>query len=421
MQDHAPISLPQFTTPSSESQLKNSERTVSSTAIDWIGSACETRGLYIHIPFCFHKCHYCDFFSIVASEDQFEPFVERLIEEIQSVGHFLTQEFKTIFIGGGTPTLLPDDLLEQLFTAINDNISLADQYEWTIEANPETLTSQKANVIANGGVNRVSIGAQSFEPALLKQLERWHDPENVHRAMSMFRNAGINNINLDLIHSIPTQTMEQLHRDLEVVVSLSPEHLSCYSLIYEPNTPLRTRLERGEVTRLCEDVEIQMFEEVTSTLVNAGYAQYEISNYSKEGYQCKHNIVYWENRNWWPIGPSASGHIKGRRWRNKPRLSEYVSSAGLPPIDQVESLGIDQQLGETCMLGLRMTDGLKRSTVNQIIEGSIEQWRGPVINQFIQEGMLHWKNECLALTRKGVLLADSVIVALLMDDRRRGR
>jgi len=270
--------------------------------------------------------------------------------------------------------------------------------------------------MVRNGVNRVSIGAQSFHPALLKSLERWHDPENVGKAVECVRSVGIQDINLDVIYAIPSQTMDQLLVDLEQSIALSPTHMSCYSLIYEPNTPLRTRLDRGEVQRVEHELEASMFSCVAEVLQHAGYAQYEISNFAKEGYECKHNISYWTNQAWWPFGPSASGHLSGRRWKNSPRLSEYLSADGLPPILDVETLDSDASAGESFMLGLRLIRRMERSWVESLLAQSNNEWRKGVIEQYIREGQLHWVDDHLALTCEGIRIADTVILALLMQD-----
>jgi len=385
------------------------------TAEAWLPQGKEVKSAYIHVPFCFHKCHYCDFFSIAGAENHYESFVVQLVRELEYVGGQL-DTLDTIFIGGGTPTIFEPQLFDKMLQAVSKCLPRSSQCEWTIEANPETVTYEKAECMVRNGVNRVSIGAQSFHPALLKSLERWHDPENVGKAVECVRSVGIQDINLDVIYAIPSQTMDQLLVDLEQSIALSPTHMSCYSLIYEPNTPLRTRLDRGEVQRVEHELEASMFSCVAEVLQHAGYAQYEISNFAKEGYECKHNISYWTNQAWWPFGPSASGHLSGRRWKNSPRLSEYLSADGLPPILDVETLDSDASAGESFMLGLRLIRGMERSWVESLLAQSNNEWRKGVIEQYIREGQLHWVDDHLALTCEGIRIADTVILALLMQD-----
>mgnify|MGYP002037320169 CR=1 FL=1 len=408
------IPLLQFTTGNLSSQ---DSREVDGflTAESWLHEAKHATGIYMHIPFCFHKCHYCDFFSIANAEDQQSAFIEAILKEIKFVAPYLSH-VQTIFIGGGTPTLLQKTLFKNLLQTIAEHIPLAEKYEWTVESNPETVTHDKANFMKSAGVNRVSIGAQSFNEQLLEKLERWHSPGNVKKSVDIYRKSGIENINLDLIYAIPTQTIADLKEDLRRAVELKPKHLSCYALTYEPNTPLAVRLKRGEVLRVNQDCEAEMFQFVRSNLDSHGYAQYEISNFAQKGFECEHNLLYWNNKNWWPIGPAAAGHIKGLRWRNQPRLTNYLTKDSLPLIEDVEHIARDRQLGETCMLGLRMTNGLKKEIINQIIESSPKQWRKAVFEKYIDAGYLHWTKGSLAFTDTGLLFADTVIVDLLMQE-----
>ena len=411
MADKPPISLTQCTTP----QETTDKRSLEITENTWLNMASAASGLYIHIPFCFHKCHYCDFFSIANADDEHIPFTDVLVSELQTVAPHLG-EIKTIFIGGGTPTLLEDSLLEKVLHTIQQSVSMSPDVEWTVEANPETVTESTAEILASSGVNRVSIGAQSFHPILLKELERWHNPENVMRSVSRLRQAGIKNINLDLIYAIPSQSIEMLRSDLDQLLQIEPEHLSCYALTYEPNTPLEVKLRKGAVKRVEHELEAEMFTIVSEHLKASGYAQYEISNFAKEGFECKHNVMYWENKSWWACGPSASGHLSGLRWRNVPRLRDYYKQNPLPPVVDVEQLSLDRQMGEVCMLGLRLNRGMQRDTVEHVVQQSKGQWRKVVIEKYVNEGLLQWQNDALSLTQKGRAVADMVIGNLLMQD-----
>ena len=384
-------------------------------AEDWLAQASAVSGLYIHIPFCFHKCHYCDFYSIVGDENQQTKFVERLISEFAAVAPYITQPIETIFIGGGTPTLIEQNLLSKMLGAIATHFTLAQDYEWTIEANPETLTPDVSTRLAEGGINRVSIGAQSFDIDCLKTLERWHTPGSVAKSMQHVRNAGIENVNLDLIFGIPNQTMEVFRNDIKQTVDLSPEHISAYALTYEPNTPLYVREQRGDLQKIDEDLESRMFQETMTILEAHGYEQYEISNYAKPNRSCKHNLMYWNNKSWWPCGPAAAGHISGRRWRNVPKLSQYLTGFGLPSIEDVETLSENGQAGEALMLGLRLRDGIQSDRVDQLLQVKGGQWRRKVIEEHIQQGNLDFASS-LRLTSKGLMVADTIIGDLLMDE-----
>ena len=408
-----PLNLPQFTKNGGGVQ-ENSSNFIVNSAIPWLVEASGICGLYIHIPFCFHKCHYCDFFSIVGDKKAQETFVHRLLLEIKTVGQQIHDPISTIFIGGGTPTLLKGHLLSLVLDAISENFTFTDEYEWSVEANPETVTPEIASLLVAGGVNRVSIGAQSFDEQCLKSLERWHAPESVERSVHYFRDAGIENLSLDLIFGIPNQTINVFREDLHRAIDLCPEHISSYSLTYEPNTPLTVKEQRGEVQKIDEDLEYQMFEETMEILASNGYEQYEISNYAKPTRQCKHNLLYWNNGSWWPLGPAAAGHIAGRRWRNVPRLSQYNKHDGLPPIENVELLSPSGQAGETFMLGLRLRDGIPKKRVDLLLSVKDGGWRTEIIKKHVQDGFLAWSPN-LHLTTRGIMLADTVIGELLMD------
>jgi len=371
-------------------------------------------GLYIHIPFCQHRCHYCDFMSLVKDEGWHRRFMLRLIDELKTAHAFLQVPVETIFIGGGTPTLLPLDCWSELLQVTKQYVNTARDLEFSVEANPETITPELAAILSSGGVNRVSLGAQSFSPRFLKILQRIHNPCNVERSIALFREAGITNINLDLIFSIPEQSESDWLHDLESVIALQPDHISCYALSYEPDTPLTAKLQTGEVERVEEDLEASMYEIALDFLADAGYEHYEISNWSRSGKQCRHNLGYWLNHDFWPLGPSASGHLSGLRWKNTSDFNCYMNSDALPPITDVERLDKDGQIGEALMLGLRLTQGIDQGRLESLLEkGHRGESRRVAIDQFIMEGLLTWSEGYLHLTRHGLLLADTVLGELL--------
>jgi len=376
------------------------------------GELVRVRGLYIHIPFCFHKCHYCDFYSIVDTRDRQHAFVERLIGELASFDSICEGQVETIFIGGGTPTLLEPRLMSRLLGEIATLGIAAPGAEFTVEANPETVTEEVADVLAAGGVNRASVGAQSFDAGHLKTLERWHDPANVERSLTRLRRAGIGNVNLDLICAIPGQTLEDASADLDRAVALDPAHLSVYTLIYEPNTPLHFRLTQSAVVPVDEDVEAAMYEATIHRLAAAGYEHYEVSNWSKPGAMCRHNRLYWTNADWWALGPSAAGHVRGTRWKNWPRLGEYLDSEGFAPITDVETLDADRRAGEALMLRLRLMEGVPLNELDALLASSSAVRRG-AIERRIALGHLEQANGRLRLTRSGLLVADDVFIDLL--------
>lgn len=323
------------------------------------------RSLYIHVPFCFHKCHYCDFYSIVDTQDRQDVFTRRLIRELSALAPFAGGlPLRTIFVGGGTPSLLRVDLWQSLLGALADSFDLSEiragRGEFTVECNPETVSPELMGTLRSGGVDRVSVGAQSFNPAHLKTLERWHNPDNVERAIAMARAAGIPRQSLDLIYAIPGQSMEDWERDLRTAIALGTTHLSCYSLTYEPATAMTARLKRGEFTPTDEDLDADMHERTLAILRTAGLERYEVSNFAVPGAESQHNLAYWRQEAWLAAGASASGHLYGNRWKNAPRLDDYLKfhDAGFAPAIDIERFEPRRALSELIMTGIRVSEGL---------------------------------------------------------------
>lgn len=344
-------------------------------ALGWAGdlfAGCQAKAasLYIHVPFCFHKCHYCDFYSIVDTRDRQDAFTQRLVRELRALAPFAQRPLETIFVGGGTPSLLRVDLWREVLRVLAGEFDLSlmhdpSQGEFTVECNPETLTSELLETLRAGGVSRVSIGAQSFHAQHLKTLERWHDPANVAKAVALARVAGIRRQSLDLIYAIPGQTIAELDADLDAALALETEHLSAYTLTFEPNTAMTARLKKGEFRKADEDLEADMFEHVLSRLRAAGLDRYEVSNFARPGAECRHNLAYWRQRNWLATGPSASGHIGGHRWKNLPRLDDYLSRErdGFAAITDYETPDPKRNLGEWIWTALRTREGLDAASV----------------------------------------------------------
>ncbi|MEM9418320.1 MAG: radical SAM family heme chaperone HemW [Planctomycetota bacterium] len=385
------------------------------------GFSPETRvdALYLHLPFCFHKCHYCDFYSVVEQpgHDRQAAFTDALIAELhQWAEHLDKLAPRTIFAGGGTPTYLRPELWGQLLQAM-DNLGLLEHCEeFTVEANPETVTPELMQQLADGGVNRVSIGAQSFQRESLQALERWHDPDNVPRAAEACRAAGIGNFSLDLIFAIPGQTLSMLDDDLSRLVAIQPKHLSTYGLTYEPNTALTARLRVGKVTPIDEDTQREMYQHVLDRLEAEGFEHYEVSNWAKKpesdtGFRCLHNLTYWQNRNWLGLGPAAASHLDGQRWRNTPNLATYLASSPDAETQDHDQLPGHERVGERLMLGLRLSDGLSLDWIESHLP--TDDRRRSAIQEMIDIDMLERTETHLRLTRRGLFVADSVIAKLL--------
>lgn len=368
-------------------------------------------GLYVHVPFCFHKCHYCDFYSIVDQRDRQVAFTKALIAELAAANEQYSLDARTVFVGGGTPTLLAAERWVELLNALRATNVLTHVAEFTIEANPETVTAELMQTLVVGGVSRLSIGAQSFDPALLKTLERWHEPASVGRAVALARDAGIDNLNLDLIFAIPGQTLDQLDRDLDRALALEPEHLSCYSLIFEPGTPLTVKKQQGKIHPIEESLEAAMYQHVIKRLAEAGYQQYEISNWAKPGRPCQHNLIYWQGENYLGIGPSASSFVEGRRWKNQPHLGAYLASPGHPVTVDHETLDPEARLGEQLMLRLRLTQGIGLDWLSGVMPA--DDRRRDELRRFQSLGLIEETATHLRLTPRGLLLADAIASELL--------
>ncbi len=384
------------------------------------------RSLYFHIPFCFHKCHYCDFYSIVDTRDRQDAFTERLCRELAAIAPWAVGggPLRTIFVGGGTPSLLRADLWQRILTTLHDRYDMSaihaaagdttgERAEFTVECNPETVTPELMDVLRTGGVTRVSMGAQSFDRAHLKTLERWHEPANVAKAMETARAAGIARQSLDLIYAIPGQSMDHLRADLAHALALGTQHVSAYALTYEPNTAMTARLNRGDFTKADEDLEADMFEEVIRVLRAAGLSRYEVSNFAKAGAECRHNLAYWRQEQWLAAGPSASGHLAGHRWKNVPRLDDYltIDDDGFAPITDHETPDFSRALRERIMTGLRLEEGLDARSILSaaaLTDLSAAERLSEAADDAVSQGLLAPNAQRWTLTDRGFLLADRV-------------
>jgi len=392
-------------------------RPVARQSADVVAPAAGTRwrGAYVHVPFCAHKCHYCDFYSFVDTESRQGAFVERLEAEMHAVAErFIRMPLETVFFGGGTPTLLDPPLLSRMLVSMRRLLPLAPDVEITVEANPETVTAEVAGILAGAGVRRVSMGCQSFEPRLLHALERRHRPERVPEAIAMLRAAGVPQLNLDLIFGIPGSSIDDWIRDLDAALALAPDHVSAYGLVYEPNTPLHSRMRRGDVTPVDEDLEARMYEHALDRLAAAGFERYEISNWSRPGMACRHNIIYWTGGDWWAFGPSGSAHGAGVRWKNVPRLGDWLASGPFAPVQDVERVDADGRVGERFMLELRLASGIAEDEVSRMLDvGTRGHARASAIARHESAGLLERCNGRLRLSRRGLLLANTVVADLV--------
>jgi oxygen-independent coproporphyrinogen-3 oxidase len=370
------------------------------------------RAAYVHVPFCGHHCGYCDFAIATGQDHLIELYLDALAAELATLG--APQPIRTLFLGGGTPTHLSAAQLERLFSDLRRWLVLGPGAEVSIEANPETLSDDKIAVLADHGVTRVSLGAQSFNSRVLGVLDRAHSPAEVPRAVERARRR-IEQVSLDLIFGAPGQTVEQWGEDLQQALRLGPDHVSTYGLTYEKGTPLWKQRRRGEVVPLDEEAELAMYTLAIDVLEGAGFEHYEISNFARPGRRCRHNETYWANEAYFGFGMGAARYVEGRRELNTRNLRAYVrlSLSGQPATFQSEALGAEERAKETLAIQLRRAEGIGRQAFLAQTGLELEALAGPAIAALVQQGLLREDGERVALTRAGKYVADGVIERLL--------
>lgn len=373
------------------------------------------RSLYVHVPYCHTICGYCDFYSEILDDRQVGPLVDVLLAELEQYTREACFKWETIFVGGGTPTTLPPELLKRLLSGLCNGTQVVETKEFTVEANPATVSQEVADTLVACGVNRISIGAQSFDPGELRVLDRIHRVDDVERTVLNARRAGIHSLNLDLIFAVPGQTLDAWLANLDAALELLPDHLSCYGLTYERGTPLYERLAAGGVRRADAELEADMYEATIEKLSAAGFEHYEISNFARPAARCAHNLVYWKNLPALGIGPSAAGLIDDVRYKNVPDTAEYMRamSAGRSPVIERERLDRNRRARETMMLGLRLIDGIDRTEFAARFGGDPVEMFSEAVARHAGDGLLEVTEQRLRLSRRGLLLADSIMADFL--------
>lgn len=363
------------------------------------------RHVYVHIPFCAHICPYCAFYKDRANRSQTERFCEALVAEIGLHARSLSVVPETIFFGGGTPTALSISQLQTVLQAFRTGFDLSALREWTVEANPGSVSARKAALLRELGVTRISLGVQSWDDGLLKVLGREHNAEQAEASFQILRAAAFPSISIDLMFGLPGQTIEQWRATLEKTINLAPDHISAYCLTYEEDTDFFLRHARGEF-RSDSDADAQFFEIAMERLEAAGYQQYEISNYARPGFASLHNYGYWSGADYLGLGPSAFSTIGLCRWQNIADYRAYaeLTLAGRSPIHSTEELTAAIKRSEKIALSLRTNDGISADVVRQESDKARE---------FLDLGLLHEVNGHLVLTRAGKSLADTVAEAFI--------
>jgi oxygen-independent coproporphyrinogen III oxidase len=370
-------------------------------------------GLYVHVPFCVSKCAYCDFVSYAGRETDVPRYVETVVRGITrrgaETGH---PKADTIFLGGGTPSLLDEFQITRVLDALVEAFHIEAGAEITCECNPGTLTTPFAQTLRKAGVNRLSIGAQARQKRLLRLLGRIHDWEEVIASVGIAREAGFENINLDLMFGLPSQTVADLRETLEATIGLAPTHVSCYGLIVEEGTPICRDVAAGKLALPDEEVERDMYELARQTLAEHAFHQYEISNFAREGYECRHNIGCWTRVPYLGFGCAAHSLFDECRTMNPSELDAYL--AGDEP--KTEHISREEARFESLMLGLRMTRGVKDEDFTRMHGLSIREAFGEKLDKPIGGGLLEWHDGALRLTRLGMDLQNSVLVDLMGRD-----
>lgn len=380
--------------------------------------------LYLHIPFCRVRCTYCDFNTYAGLSAVFASYVEALCREITVMGRYRHKPpVQTIFIGGGTPTVLSIAQLKTILSACAEAFDVSPQAEITAEANPGTVDAAYLRQLRKLGVNRISFGAQSFNPAELAMLGRLHSAEAISRTVEDARRAGFDNLNLDLIYGLPGQSLARWQDTLNQAVALAPEHLSLYSLTLEEGTRLHAQVEQGLLPQPDPDQAAEMYELADRMLPVYGYAQYEISNWSKPDRECRHNLTYWLNEPYLGCGPGAHSSEAGQRWWNVPAVPDYLNaltgapeSAAHPAMEADEIISARLAMAETMMLGLRLTrDGVFMPAFEARFGQTVESVFGAEIARLKALALLTEKDQRLRLTPQARLLGNQVFMAFLPD------
>ena len=361
--------------------------------------------LYVHVPYCSKRCGYCDFNTYTPSEldreDQIEGWLNSAVKEIELARRVLKEELTidTIFFGGGTPSLLDSNTVDNFIQSVKSNFKLKPGLEITIEANPDSITEEKSQRWLNSGINRVSIGMQSSTKEVLKKLDRTHNPDNVSHSVDILKKSGFDNFSLDLIYGTPGESLNDWENSLKDAIALNPPHISAYSLVIEPGTKMGAQLNRGEISQVNDDEAADKYQLADEILNKNNYSWYEISNWAKKDKECKHNLNYWLGNNWWGIGPGAHSHVNGVRWWNHklPKVWRELLEKQNSPALAREVLSEDQIRSEQIMLLSRLRTGLGNQELD---ENRIEN--------LIANQLATLDTNKIVLTLKGRLLADEV-------------
>ena len=368
---------------------------------------------YVHIPFCTQICYYCDFSKVFIKNQPVDSYLEHLLEEFRS---YDIQKLSTLYIGGGTPTVLSAPQLEVLLNGLTKNLDLSALEELTIEANPGDLDADKIAVLKNSAVNRVSLGVQTFDDKMLKKIGRSHLEKDIYENIDRLKLAGFDNISIDLIYALPGQTMEQVKDNVAKAIGLDIPHMSLYSLILENHTVFMNRMRRGKLPLPKEELEAEMFEYIIAELERAGFEHYEISNFSKSGFESRHNLMYWDNAEYYGIGAGASGYVNGVRYKNHGPIRHYLSAVeeGNARITE-EHLSQKEQMEEEMFLGLRKKSGVSMARFEEKFGRTFDGLYGEIVRDLVQQGLMQIEGDRVRMTKRGLFLGDTVAERFILE------
>ena len=368
---------------------------------------------YVHIPFCTQICYYCDFSKVFIKNQPVDSYLEHLIEEYDS---YDIKKLRTLYIGGGTPTALSAPQLAFLLEKLTDKLDLSYLEELTIEANPGDLDQEKIAVLKESPVNRVSLGVQTFNDRMLKQIGRSHSEKDIYENIANLKKAGFDNISIDLIYALPKQTMEDVKTNVAKAIALDIPHMSLYSLILENHTVFMNRMRRGKLPLPKEDLEAEMFEYIIAELEKAGFEHYEISNFYKPGFESRHNLMYWDNAEYYGIGAGASGYVDGVRYKNHGPIRHYLQAveAGNARV-QEEVLTLKEKMEEEMFLGLRKKSGVSKKRFEEKFGLSFEGQYGSVVAELTEQGLLVADKDIVRMTKQGLFLGDTVAEKFILE------
>ncbi|MGO3791849.1 MAG: radical SAM family heme chaperone HemW [Enterococcus gilvus] len=372
---------------------------------------------YIHIPFCEHICYYCDFNKVFLEGQPVDEYIEALLKEARlSLSEHPIEKMETLYIGGGTPTSLNAAQLDRLLGGLREILPY-ENGEFTVEANPGDLSAEKLDVMRNFGVNRISIGVQTFDDRLLKKIGRKHNAQDVYDTIQLLEKKDFRNVTIDLIYALPGQSLESFRDTVERALALDLPHYALYSLILENQTMFMNWVRRGKMHLPEQEVEAQMYAETIEAMEKAGRMQYEISNFAKPGFESKHNLVYWNNQNYFGIGAGASGYLENRRYKNRGPIQHYLKSLNDDrlPILEEEHLSEREQIEEEMFLGLRKILGVEKAVFEARFKQSITDVYGDVVEKLKQQKLITETDTSIHLTKTGLFRGNDVFEEFLLN------